>query len=151
MTDRSDTSIEAAGVERPATGPAKAAAGATARRRPRFLPTVLASLACFVVLFEFLAFQLRAGNDPALGGAAIAASAAPRPAARAVVIDRKLVKTRVVQLPPRPTAPASATTGTVAAPSSAPAVAPAAPVAPAPVAAAPAPAPAAPAPVTSSS
>ena len=42
------------------------------RARPRRgrLPTVLASAACFLVVFEFLAFQLRSGRDPAISTSA---------------------------------------------------------------------------------
>ena len=39
------------------------------RSKPAPLPTVLAALAIFAVAFEFLAFQLSAGKDPALGPA----------------------------------------------------------------------------------
>ena len=119
--------------------------------RPRALPTVLASVACFLVLFEFLAFQLGAGKDPALGSTPATEPAAVK---RPTVIDRKIVETRVVSLPPKPTATSAAAAPTSAAPSS---TASAAPAVPAPVAAAPAPtpapapAPAPAAPVTSSS
>lgn len=127
-------------------------------RKPRLLPTALASVACFLVVFEFLAFQLRSGNDPALGAQPIAAQAPKRP----TVLNRKVVQTRVVHLPPRQQVSSSAApvpTGTASAVAAAPAPAPAAAPAPAPApapAAAPAPAPApaaspAAAPVTSSS
>ena len=43
----------------------------TSAGKPGFLPTVAAALATFAVLFEFLAFQLSSGNDPALGSAAL--------------------------------------------------------------------------------
>lgn len=41
----------------------------TARRRraPSFKVTVVAALAGFLVVFELLAYQLRSGNDPAVG------------------------------------------------------------------------------------
>lgn len=69
---------------------ARSGAG-TPRRRPRPLPTVLAALACFAVAFEFLAFQLRAGNDPALGNkAAVTRQAKP---ARRIVITKVLPPT----------------------------------------------------------
>jgi hypothetical protein len=60
-------------------------------RKPRPLPTVLAALAVFAVAFEFLAFQLGAGRDPALGRQAASAAAVTtaRPA-------KKLIITRVV-------------------------------------------------------
>jgi hypothetical protein len=122
-------------------------------RRPRALPTALAALACFAVMFEFLAFQLGSGNDPAIGAGTAAEPAALK---RPTVIDRKIVQTKVVSLPPKPTvttAPAassgsSPTTGV--APTAASAPAPAAPAA-APAPAAPAPTPAPAAPVTSTS
>lgn len=120
-------------------------AARTARRRPRFWPTAVASLACFAVIFEFLAFQLRAGNDPALGAGPAAAAAPTRP-----VVNRRIVQRRIVHLPARQTAiPAAPTVGGSSAtttPSSPPATAPASVPVPAP-----APAPALPAPVTSSS
>ena len=53
------------------------------RARPRrvpSLPTVLASAACFLVVFEFLAFQLRSGRDPAIGASAGASRRRPDPA-----------------------------------------------------------------------
>ena len=120
-----------------------AAARAPARRRPRFWPTAVASVACFAVIFEFLAFQLRAGHDPALGAGPVTATAAKRPD----VIQRRIIQRRIVHLPARGT---PATSGSLAGPSTpaAPAPAPAVPAAPA--SAPPAPAPA-PAPVTSSS
>lgn len=60
------------------------------RRRPAALPTVLLALACFAVAFEFLALQLHAGRDPALGDAS--ASSAPAKAKP----RRKIIITRVV-------------------------------------------------------
>lgn len=119
-----------------------------ARPKPKkrgFLPTMALSLAGFLVVFEVLAFQMSSGNDPALGaGTPLAAKTtqAGRP-----VVNRKVVKTKVVQLPAKgsstaSSAPVAVSSGTG---SSSAAAAPA----PAP-ATAPAPAPAA-APVTSSS
>jgi hypothetical protein len=109
------------------------------------VPTVLASLACFFLIFEFLAFQLRSGRDPAIGAAADQPTATrPRP----VVIHRRIVVRRVVE-PALGTSSALVTsgdTGSSSAGSSSSSTA-AAPAAAAP-AAAPAPAPA---PVTSSS
>jgi hypothetical protein len=60
-------------------------------RKPRPLPTVLAALAVFGVAFEFLAFQLSAGKDPAIGAGAAASApiARTRPA-------KKLVITKVI-------------------------------------------------------
>jgi predicted secreted protein len=60
------------------------------RRRPAVLPTVLVALACFGVTFEFLAFQLQSGHDPALGKTTAASSPAKvRP-------RRKIIITKVV-------------------------------------------------------
>ena len=59
-------------------------------RRPPALPTMLAALACFGVVFEFLAFQLASGRDPALGeSSATPAVSKPKP-------RRRIVITRVV-------------------------------------------------------
>ena len=44
------------------------------KKKPGIMPTVLLGLATFAVLFEFLAFQLNSGNDPALGKTALAAA-----------------------------------------------------------------------------
>ena len=60
---------------------------ASERRRPSILPTVAAALALFIVAFEFLAFELRSGNDPSLAGAA----PPPRPQ-----VLRKVLRTKVV-------------------------------------------------------
>ena len=100
------------------------------------LPTVLASLACFAVMFEFLAFQLRAGHDPALGTTA-GAEARPGARPRPVVIHRRIVVRRVVESAPSGSsiAVASETAGSTGGGSSTVA----APAAPAPAAPAPAP------------
>lgn len=58
----------------------------SARRRPSALPTVAAALALFIVAFEFLAFQLRSGNDPSL-----AAALTPRSQ-----VIRRVLRTKVV-------------------------------------------------------
>ncbi len=50
------------------------------------LPTVAAALALFIVAFEFLAFQLRSGNDPSL-----ASASAARPQ-----VTRKVLRTTVI-------------------------------------------------------
>ena len=57
MTER--LQLQPTGEQRPAPPPRQP--------KPRPLPTVLAALAIFAVAFEFLAFQLNAGKDPALG------------------------------------------------------------------------------------
>ena len=77
-------------TERPAPTPERP----TPRRRegkPRPLPTVFAALAIFAVAFEFLAFQLSSGRDPAVGaGAAVSTPVTmTRPA-------KKLVITKVI-------------------------------------------------------
>ena len=60
-------------------------------KKPGPLPTVLAALAIFAVAFEFLAFQLSAGKDPALGPGTTTA-ALPTKARPA----KKLVITKVI-------------------------------------------------------
>ncbi len=146
MTDRAPDPVPAQPARRPAPGGPKEAAAS--RRRPRALPTALATIACFLVLFEFLAFRLSAGQDPALGSpSAGVAAQQPRP----TLIHRRIVNTKVVSLPPKAGTPATSVAGVPAAGSSptasaASSAAPAAPVA----APAPAPAPAPAAPVTTS-
>jgi hypothetical protein len=54
---------------------APSASRARARRKPTFVITIAAAAATFMVLFELLAFQLRSGNDPAVGSGALTASA----------------------------------------------------------------------------
>ncbi|HEY8770795.1 MAG TPA: hypothetical protein VIM03_09640, partial [Thermoleophilaceae bacterium] len=65
------------------------------RREPGLFPVAVTSLAAFLILLTFLAWQLRAGRDPALGAARQGAPAAPR---RIVVrrIVRRVVVERVV-------------------------------------------------------
>lgn len=104
MTDRRPDPDRTAAAPHPAPSGAGRPAGAAprARRKPGLMPTVLLGLVSFAVIFEFLAFQLSSGNDPALGKSALAANdAAPARVARPVV-SRRIVKTRVVHLPPRP-------------------------------------------------
>ena len=130
------------------TAPDRSGSKRQRQRRVPGLPTALASAACFFVLFEFLAFQLRAGRDPVLGdtvGGTDVSAAAVRP--RPVIVHRRIIVRRVVESTPDASA-APASTGT-AGPSaassssvSAPAAPAPAPAAPAPVAPAPAPAPA---------
>ncbi len=58
-------------------------------RKPRPLPTVMAALAVFGVAFEFLAFQLSSGKDPAVGaGVAAGAPAAQSRPAKKIVITK---------------------------------------------------------------
>jgi hypothetical protein len=118
------------------------------RRVPRFLPTIMLSIATFAVLFEFLSFQLTSGNDPALGSTTVAATKAEAKAARPV-INRKIIKTKVVHHPPKPTISSTAVPVSSATTSSGSAPVPVSTSAPAPApVAAPAPAPA---PVTATS
>ena len=70
-------------TERPEAG--------TRPRKPRPLPTVLAALAVFGVAFEFLAFQLSSGRDPAVGAGVLAG--APHPQTRPA---KKIVITKVI-------------------------------------------------------
>jgi len=113
------------------------------KKKPGILPTVLLGLATFAVLFEFLAFQLNGGNDPALGKTALAVNDPKAAKVARPVVNRRVVKTKVVHLPPRssssgapvpvssPASGASASTAPVV--TSAPAAAPAPAPAPAPV------------------
>lgn len=84
------------------------------RRRPRAWPTVLAALAIFGVAFEFLAFQLRAGHDPALGGAAAAPVATKAQPARKVIITKVIPASGTAAT--GSTSSTSSSSGSVAAP-----------------------------------
>ncbi len=99
------------------------------------LPVVTAFGAVFCVALIFLALQMRAGDDPAIGAGpkAAAVQSAPRP----VIVRRVIVRRVVEEAPGTPRA--------AAAPGPAPAASAPAPTAAAPDAAAPA---SAPAPVT---
>jgi hypothetical protein len=112
------------------------------KKKPGILPTVLLGLATFAVLFEFLAFQLNSGNDPALGKTALTANDPKAAKVARPVVNRRVVKTKVVHLPPRssssgttvPVSPASGgSASTAPVVTSAPAAAPAPAPAPAPV------------------
>jgi hypothetical protein len=98
-----------------------------------------AALGAFFAALALLAFQVRAGEDPALGPAPAAQQAKPRQ-----VLIRRVIKRVVVHHPPDSAAAPPAAVRTSA---PAPATAAPAPAAPAP----PAPAPAAPAPLTTQS
>ena len=81
-------------------------------KKPGPLPTFLAALAVFAVAFEFLAFQLSAGRDPALGPGPTASAppAKTRPA-------KKLVITKLIPAGNgSAAAPAYSSSGSVAAP-----------------------------------
>jgi hypothetical protein len=110
-----------------ATGGAVAATTTEPRRKPSSFGVFAGSLAAFFALLAFLAVQVRAGGDPALGPAKPAATAEPR----RVIVHRVIVR-RVIVTERAP----AASSPPIAERSSAPAPAPAAP--------APAPAPAAP-------
>ena len=94
----------------------------TRRRRPGPAPVLLASLACFLVLFAALAIQLRNGRDPALG-AAEGGSQKPKQ----VLVRRVILRRVVVDEPRQTTAPGATAAAPVptAAPVPAPAPAPA--------------------------
>lgn len=95
--------------------------------KPAFWPTLIIAGASFLLLFEFLAFQLGHGNDPAIGSSPSAVAAnPPRP-----VLIRRIVDTRVIadggSAPSGKTtvSSGSASSGTSAASATAPAPAPA--------------------------
>jgi hypothetical protein len=114
----------------------------TDRRRPIPVAAIAGGVFCLVLIY--LALQVRAGNDPAIGAGEPTAAAHPRP-----VIVRRVIIERVIEEDAPSTGRSSS--GSVAR-ANAPAAAaprPTAAAAPAPAAPAPAPAPAAPAPVVS--
>jgi hypothetical protein len=127
------------------------------RRKPGPFPVVATSVAAFTGLFGFLVFQLRNGQDPALG----VPTASVSPVVKRVVvkrIERRVIVTRLLPARrPRPVAVANPPSPqpVASAPSPQPVVVQRAP-APAPVQATPTPAPApvpapAPAPVVTRS
>jgi hypothetical protein len=101
----------------------------TTTDRPNRLPVATIAAALFCVVLIYLALQIRAGQDPAIG------AAEPAPAAARPVVVRRIVIRRIVEQP----SPTAAAGGPVLTPAP---VGSSAPVAAAPVAAAPAPAPA---------
>ena len=113
------------------------------RRKPSSFGVFAGSLAAFFALLAFLAVQVRAGGDPALGPAEPAATAQPRRVIVHRVIVRKVI---VTERAPRVAAGGAAPPSAASAPSGGGSPAPA-PAAPAPAPAAPAPA----APVTTGS
>jgi hypothetical protein len=127
----------------------------TPRRGPGTFTVATASLAAFLILLTFLAWQLRAGRDSALGAARPAQQA---PGKRILVrrIIRRVVVERVVPAPVAATSSATplaaqvgtSSPGAASATPSAPAASQVPAAAPAPTRPAPAPAPA---PVTRSS
>ena len=68
----------------------------TERRRPSCFGVFAGSLAAFFALLAFLAVQVRAGGDPALGPAKV-------PAERRVIVHRVVVR-RVIVTDPAPAA-----------------------------------------------
>jgi hypothetical protein len=109
----------------------------TERRRTSLWTTAAFSLAVFLGALALLAWQMHAGQDPALG----AGKAEPAPARKVLVrrIVKRVIVTRVIPAQPRsvPGAAVAPATAPLATTPSAPAPAPAA--APAPPAPAPAP------------
>ena len=103
------------------------AATTTDRRKPSPFGLLAGSLAAFFALLAFLAVQVRAGGDPALGPPKPAATAEPR----RVIVHRVIVRRIVVtdRAPTRRTVERAA----AGAGSSAPAPAPASPAPAAPV------------------
>ena len=104
-----------------------AMAATTDRRKPSPFGLLAGSLAAFFALLAFLAVQVRAGGDPALGPPKPAATAEPR----RVIVHRVIVRRIVVtdRAPARRTVERAA----AGAGSSAPAPAPASPAPAAPV------------------
>jgi hypothetical protein len=62
------------GPSRPAGPAAPRPVAARPSRRKRFVLTLAAAAAGFVIVFQFLALQLKSGNDPAIGAALQASS-----------------------------------------------------------------------------
>ncbi len=114
-----------------AAGGAVAATTTEPRRKPSSFGVFAGSLAAFFALLAFLAVQVRAGGDPALGPAKPAATAEPR----RVIVHRVIVR-RVIVTERAPAARRGSPAPAQSAPA-APAAAPAAPAAPAPAPAAP--------------
>ena len=103
------------------------AATTTDRRKPSPFGLLAGSLAAFFALLAFLAVQVRAGGDPALGPPKSAATAEPR----RVIVHRVIVRRIVVtdRAPAQRTVERAVTAPAPSAPAPAPsAPAPAAPV-----------------------
>lgn len=109
------------------------------RRRPDAFPVAAGSLAAFLGVFSYMAFELRSGHDPALSKQSTAATRPQRVVVKR--IERRIVITKVL---PEATTAASGSPGSAsAAPTAAAAPAPAQTSAPVVIQrAAPAPAPA---------
>jgi hypothetical protein len=89
----------------------------TTTDRPNRLPVATIAAALFCVVLIYLALQIRAGQDPAIG------ASEPAPAARPVVV-RRIVVRRIVEQPAPATVPGGAALAPAPAGSSAPAAAP---------------------------
>ena len=92
MTERARIERERARIERER-------AQRPRRRKPGAGPVVAGSLAAFLGLFGFMAYELRTGHDPALGNQV---ASAPAPTSKRVVLKRiehRIIVTKV--LPPR--------------------------------------------------
>ena len=68
------------------------------RRKPSKYPVVAGSLAAFMALFGFMAYQLRTGHDPALSRSTQPPAAPAPPAKRLVIkkIEDRVIVTRVI-------------------------------------------------------
>jgi hypothetical protein len=113
------------------------------RRKPSPVPVVAGSMATFLGLFGFLAYQLRTGHDPALGQKVASVQTVVQP--RQVVVkrlERKIIVTKLI-----PTEEGGSTPIRIAIPAGTPVVTQSAPVV---TQSAPAPVPAAPAPIVTS-
>ena len=116
--------VAATTTEQPAAPRREAAAEAPARsaagRKPSSLGVFAGSLAAFFALLAFLAVQVRAGGDPALGPAKPAPAAEPR----RVIVHRVIVRKVIVTEHPRAAAggaPTQSAPGPAAGEGSAPA------------------------------
>lgn len=94
------------------------------RRRSPAIVVVVTALGGFLIVLTILSFQMRNGKDPALRSARNAGAAVPR-----TIINRRIIKTRVIITdapPPASTTPTAAASGAPAPsmPTSAPRVAP---------------------------
>ena len=120
-------------------------------KKPGPFRVIAGSAGLFFAIVALLAFQMRAGADPALGKGKPVVVAQATPAPRKVLV-RRVVVTRIVEhRPRRGSAAAAAPRSTGSAPAAPAAPSAPAPSAPAPAPAAPAPAPAPAAPLTTQS
>jgi hypothetical protein len=103
------------------TAPSREAGSAAPRtravrpsRRKRFALTIGAAAAGFVIVFQFLALQLQAGKDPAIGGApqASRSASAPAHAGSAPVVTRSSGGVQSVPVSTAGVTPAASTPAT---------------------------------------